>query len=117
MKKTTMMRFAVVLLVPLFLTACAHKGQTPKESVETSSTSSATLKSRLDEILHRRDDGTLKYTARVIELDTGRELYAVTPDEPFMPASNMKLSVSAAFRKFSSRLNVASSSVRVRLST
>ncbi|MDQ3440728.1 MAG: D-alanyl-D-alanine carboxypeptidase/D-alanyl-D-alanine-endopeptidase, partial [Planctomycetota bacterium] len=57
-----------------------------------------TLKARLDEILHRRDDadGNVKFAARIIELDTGRELYANLPDEPFLPASNGKLPVSAA---------------------
>lgn len=56
------------------------------------------LQARLDEVLHRRDDadGNVKFAARVIELDTGRELYANLPDEPFLPASNMKLPVSAA---------------------
>jgi D-alanyl-D-alanine carboxypeptidase/D-alanyl-D-alanine-endopeptidase (penicillin-binding protein 4) len=90
---TTTSRLLAVLFVPLFLSACAHKSAAPREAAEASPQS---LKARLDEILHRRDDGTLKYTARVIELDTGRELYTVRPDEPFMPASNMKLSVSAA---------------------
>jgi D-alanyl-D-alanine carboxypeptidase/D-alanyl-D-alanine-endopeptidase (penicillin-binding protein 4) len=53
------------------------------------------LGARLDETLHRLDDGEVKYTARVIDLDTGKQLYAVAPDEPFIPASNGKLAVSA----------------------
>jgi hypothetical protein len=56
------------------------------------------LQARLDEVLHRRDDaeGNIKCAARVIELDTGRELYSNLADEPFLPASNGKLAVSAA---------------------
>jgi D-alanyl-D-alanine carboxypeptidase/D-alanyl-D-alanine-endopeptidase (penicillin-binding protein 4) len=91
-----MKRVVALALVPLLLSACAHKRSTAYGSLAHGQSAAPSLKSRLDEILHRRDDGTLKYTARVIELDSGRELYAVTPDEPFMPASNMKLSVSAA---------------------
>lgn len=53
------------------------------------------LVERLDETLHRRDDGEVKYTARVLDLSDGRELYSVSPDEPFIPASNCKLAVSA----------------------
>ena len=36
------------------------------------------------------------YTARVVELSTGRELYAHDIDVPFTPASNMKIPVTAA---------------------
>jgi D-alanyl-D-alanine carboxypeptidase/D-alanyl-D-alanine-endopeptidase (penicillin-binding protein 4) len=84
-----------VLLVPLVLSACAHKP--PVVPTEQGKLHVA-LTSRLDEVLHRRDDadGNVKFAARVIELDTGRELYTNLPDEPFMPASNMKLPVSAA---------------------
>lgn len=75
---------------------CASKSQV--ENSPEGSESQLTLQSRLDEILHRRDDadGNIKFAARVIELDTGRELYTNLPDEPFIPASNMKLPVSAA---------------------
>ncbi|MGB7158716.1 MAG: D-alanyl-D-alanine carboxypeptidase/D-alanyl-D-alanine-endopeptidase, partial [Tepidisphaeraceae bacterium] len=81
-----------IACLPLILSACTH---TPKVA-PTPEQPKLTLQSRLDEILHRRDDGNVKYAARVIELDTGKELYAVKADEPFIPASNMKLSVSAA---------------------
>jgi D-alanyl-D-alanine carboxypeptidase/D-alanyl-D-alanine-endopeptidase (penicillin-binding protein 4) len=53
------------------------------------------LTTRLDSILHRRDDGKIVFGARVIELKTGRELYAHDLDRPLMPASNMKLPVSS----------------------
>jgi D-alanyl-D-alanine carboxypeptidase/D-alanyl-D-alanine-endopeptidase (penicillin-binding protein 4) len=54
------------------------------------------LATRLDSILHRRDDGKIVFGARVIELKTGRELYAHDIDRPLMPASNMKLPVGSA---------------------
>jgi D-alanyl-D-alanine carboxypeptidase/D-alanyl-D-alanine-endopeptidase (penicillin-binding protein 4) len=79
-------RIVAVMLGWLLLGACAN----PKESSRY-----VDLAGRLDETLHRRDDGQVKYTARVIDLSDGRELYAVAPDEPFLPASNGKLAVSA----------------------
>jgi serine-type D-Ala-D-Ala carboxypeptidase/endopeptidase (penicillin-binding protein 4) len=53
------------------------------------------LQSVLGEVLHRHDDSGAIIAARVIELKTGRELYAERIDEPFIPASNMKVPVSA----------------------
>ena len=58
------------------------------------------LSARLDEVLRRGQTGAAKYTARVIDLATGGELYAVDPDTPFMPASNGKLAVGAATLDF-----------------
>ena len=87
---------AILLTLPLALSACTRK-QPPVVLTEAGKQHFA-LKARLDEVLHRRDDvdSNVKFAARVIELDTGRELYANLPDEPFMPASNGKLPVSAA---------------------
>jgi PBP4 family serine-type D-alanyl-D-alanine carboxypeptidase len=56
----------------------------------------ADLQRRLDEILHRKDAGEVHYVARVIDLASGRELYAHDIDTPVMPASNGKIAVSAA---------------------
>ncbi|HEV2293165.1 MAG TPA: D-alanyl-D-alanine carboxypeptidase/D-alanyl-D-alanine-endopeptidase [Tepidisphaeraceae bacterium] len=79
------------------LPACARVSDAKDQRTEKTQPQ-LTLQSRLEEILHRRDDadGNIKFAARVIELDTGRELYTNLPDEPFIPASNMKLPVSAA---------------------
>ena len=56
----------------------------------------AALTERLDEILTRNAETGATVTARVLELPSGRELYAREPDTPFTPASNMKVPISAA---------------------
>src|SRR5438094_1178002 len=56
----------------------------------------ASLQKRVDDILHRHDDGQLHFGARIVELSSGRELYAHDIDRAVMPASNMKLTVSSA---------------------
>ncbi len=61
------------------------------------------LAAKLDEVLQRGQTDKAKYTARVVDLQSGRELYAVDPDAPFMPASNGKLAVSAATLDFFGR--------------
>src|SRR5688572_22764871 len=56
-----------------------------------------TLSRQINEILHRRDTrGDARFVARVVELRSGRELYAANIDSPFIPASNGKLAVTAA---------------------
>ncbi len=50
----------------------------------------------LPPILHRLDDSGAVVSARVIELPSGRELFADHPNRPLTPASNMKLIVTAA---------------------
>ena len=54
------------------------------------------LAARLRPLLHRLDSARAVVAARVIELPSGRELYAERADEAVIPASNMKLPVSAA---------------------
>jgi hypothetical protein len=54
------------------------------------------LAGRLRPLLHRLDATGAVVAARVIELPSGRELYADRADEAVIPASNMKLPVSAA---------------------
>jgi PBP4 family serine-type D-alanyl-D-alanine carboxypeptidase len=51
---------------------------------------------KLDEILHRLDKGDVHFGARVIDPESKRELYVRDADQPLMPASNMKLPVTAA---------------------
>jgi D-alanyl-D-alanine carboxypeptidase/D-alanyl-D-alanine-endopeptidase (penicillin-binding protein 4) len=58
------------------------------------------LSAKLDEVLRRGQTGPAKYTARVLDVQSGRELYAVDADTPFMPASNGKIAVSAAALDF-----------------
>ncbi len=59
-------------------------------------TPASRLAGRLEEILTRLDRAGSIVAARVIELPSGRELYAHDADAPFTPASNMKVPVSAA---------------------
>lgn len=51
---------------------------------------------RLDEVLERRADSGAAFVARVVDLSNGRELYGRDVDEAVIPASNLKLFVSAA---------------------
>ena len=62
--------------------------------------SSGALSERL-EVLHRLDrNGRPRVAARVVDLSSGRELYAENADEPMIPASNMKVFVTAAALDF-----------------
>src|SRR5438552_17396933 len=51
----------------------------------------ALLARHLDSILHRQDKTKAVYIARVLELPSRREIYGHDIDEPFIPASNLKL--------------------------
>lgn len=81
---------AVLLAAPLFLTACTSTAKPAKDA----------LSDRLDAALDRGKTGDAHYTARVVDLSSGKELYAVDIDEPFIPASNGKIAVSAATLDF-----------------
>ncbi len=87
-RPTPRVRLLLPLLTPglLFALGCAAPHAEQQRQLTT----------RLDEILNRNADSGAIYTARVIELKTGRELYSHNPDQPFTPASNMKLPISAA---------------------
>jgi len=54
------------------------------------------LAARLDPILHKLDASGAVFGARVVEISTGRELYAHNPDRPLAPASNGKLANDAS---------------------
>ncbi len=84
MKRNVPIRLAFVLSGLLAGAGCAPVRHDPALSKD------------LPPILHRLDDSGAIVSARVIELPTGRELYAENADQPFTPASNMKLVVSAA---------------------
>src|SRR5438034_9844291 len=80
----TLRTCACVALI-LFASACASQ-RGPDES----------LGAKLDPIVHQLDGGGAIVSARVIDLSTHRELYASNPDDPVIPASNMKLQTSSA---------------------
>ncbi|HWP41077.1 MAG TPA: D-alanyl-D-alanine carboxypeptidase/D-alanyl-D-alanine-endopeptidase [Tepidisphaeraceae bacterium] len=56
----------------------------------------ARLANKLRTTLHQLDETGVVVGARVLELPGGRELYADQPDRAMLPASNMKLLVTAA---------------------
>src|SRR5215207_1327211 len=85
---------AAVLPVLLLLSACSHNAKKHRDVVGSADTSA--LARQLDTVLHRRDQKGVRYAARVVDLRTGQELYAHDIDSPVMPASNGKLSVTAA---------------------
>src|SRR4051794_24727231 len=69
----------------LFASACtSQRGPDP------------TLTATLDPMVHQLDVGGAIVSARVIDLSTHRELYASNPDDPVIPASNMKLQTGSA---------------------
>lgn len=86
---------AAMLIFPLVLCACASQRRS-----EPQPQTSASLGSQLDEALGRGKTGAGHYTARVIDLASGRELYSVDADTPYMPASNGKLAPGAATLDF-----------------
>src|SRR5262245_34305545 len=79
---------SAIYAIPLLLCACVSQH------------ARADLAADLDAALGRGQTGSARYTARVIDLSNGHELYAVDPDMPFMPASNGKIAVSAAALDF-----------------
>ncbi len=76
--------FSFLLLTFFVVSGCVSAGHDPA------------LTAQLDEVLGSLSDTGAVYTARVVELSTGRELYAHDIDVPFTPASNMKIPVTAA---------------------
>ena len=78
------------LLILLPLVGCAAR-QKPASAVDR-----AELARKLDAALGKLKESGATYSARVIALPGGDELYRVAPDEPYLPASNMKLLTAAA---------------------
>src|SRR5882672_2153353 len=58
------------------------------------------LENRLDAVLNRNASTGAIFSARVVDLQTARELYSRDADRPMMPASNMKLFTTAAALDF-----------------
>lgn len=92
----------VIVLIGAGLSACT--GQRGGTSIQSNSTitqdDQARLGALLDEALGKGDIAPAHYAARVIDPETGRELYAVDADVPYMPASNGKIAVGAAALDF-----------------
>ena len=78
-------RITLALVFALLSSACIHERGPDK-----------TLAAKIDPILHQLDDTGAIVSARIVDPTSGRELYATKPDEPVMPASNMKLQTASA---------------------
>src|SRR4051812_1160692 len=59
-----------------------------------------TLEQRLDAILNRNAATGAIFSARVVDPQSGMELYSRSADRPMIPASNMKLFTTAAALDF-----------------
>src|SRR5688572_19173865 len=81
---------SMAAMVVLALAGCATQSVQP----------AATLQQRLDAVLGRDSSTGQIFAARVVDLESGRELYARSADEAMIPASNMKLFVTAAALDF-----------------
>src|SRR5882757_3066885 len=82
-------RLAGLLLLAL-LAGCSSRPPSQPQTVET----------RLDQVLDRNAATGAIFSARVVDLQTGNEIYSRLPDRPMTPASNMKLFVTAAALDF-----------------
>jgi D-alanyl-D-alanine carboxypeptidase/D-alanyl-D-alanine-endopeptidase (penicillin-binding protein 4) len=85
----TARRLATLLLLALLAGCSWHPTTQPQ-----------TLDQRLDQALNRNASTGASFSARVLDLQTARELYSRSPDRPMIPASNMKLFVTAAALDF-----------------
>src|SRR6266568_2840731 len=82
-------RLAALLLIGLLAGCSSHPAAQPQ-----------TLENRLDQVLNHNVTAGANFSARVVDLQTGRELYSRSPERPMTPASNMKLFVTAAALDF-----------------
>ncbi len=56
----------------------------------------AELASSIDSVISAKQNGGAEFTVKIVRLSDGRTLYSRNADKPMIPASNMKLIVSAA---------------------
>jgi serine-type D-Ala-D-Ala carboxypeptidase/endopeptidase (penicillin-binding protein 4) len=87
---------AVVCIAPSLLAAQEAEG--PRSTAATSFLAAETmeLRSNLDRLLLASSWRDAEWGVLVVSLDHGDTLYAVNPDEPLAPASNVKLLTTAA---------------------
>ena len=99
---TSFRRFGLVAAALIFTVGlgCASHQKTAARVVSSDPVADAALVQQLDQALARGQTDPAHYGARVIDLKTGRELYAVDPDSPLMPASNGKLAIGSATLDF-----------------
>jgi len=64
------------------------------------SNASATLSERIDEIINRSSQQKVRWSIKVVEAQTGRNIYCHNAQQPLIPASNMKLITSAGALKY-----------------
>jgi PBP4 family serine-type D-alanyl-D-alanine carboxypeptidase len=85
------------LLIGALAFSCAAlvHGESPTSSPSTAPATTQSLEAELDSILYKLKDTGATVSARVIDPETGAELYAREPDLPRIPASNLKLVSSA----------------------
>jgi D-alanyl-D-alanine carboxypeptidase/D-alanyl-D-alanine-endopeptidase (penicillin-binding protein 4) len=90
-KRAHARRWVSVAVLALSAVGC----QSSAQPTASSRTTQAQLGKGLDAILSAHHTQA-RYTCRVLELPSGRELFAHDADTPYMPASNLKLFTSAA---------------------
>src|SRR5207302_10294599 len=71
-----------------FIAICCAFAALPLLGAEAPAGPESGLIARLDTVLHSLDASGAVFSARLIELPSGRELYAPEPDRPVIPASN-----------------------------
>ncbi len=82
--KSLMRRYArFIIICLLLLTTVTH-------------VASASLTSRINSIVSRKSQKKVNFGIKIIDARTGKSLYSHNADKPLIPASNMKLIVSAA---------------------
>jgi D-alanyl-D-alanine carboxypeptidase/D-alanyl-D-alanine-endopeptidase (penicillin-binding protein 4) len=85
---------SAVLLMLFLTTACRNTAREPATLPVQPAPEMAqvqALDAKLDSVLHQLDNGGAVFSARVVDLSNGRELYSSRADEASTPASNMKI--------------------------
>ena len=91
---------SAVLLVSLVGCRSTTPAQSQAHPTTLATTQGTTLQAKLDSILNRLASTGAVVSARVIDPETKRELFAQDAGRPVVPASNMKLTVTSAALDF-----------------